>query len=192
MSLRRASRLALPLGRFLAVALGLVALAQLGLLWRRSSGSVSRVPVTVEIGDTLPLKFGELVEESAEPDSRHATSRCAILIFFRSTCPWCERYAGDWERTDVAVLGDLWLPVFWIGSASDDSAQAWLDRHGFHNASIIPESDWRDVGVTGVPEFYLVDRDGTLLARGHGKRQVVDSTLSQGRIAYGKSCAATE
>ncbi len=90
---------------------------------------------------------------------------CAILIFFRSTCPACEKIVQSWRYVDSLQVAGTPLPVRWIGTAMDPSAEEWIQRHNLGSAYIADVTTWRTLGVRFVPVGYIVDSNKVLLAR---------------------------
>ena len=96
-----------------------------------------------------------------------AASRGTVVVvnFFSSWCDPCREEAAALEQTWRAYQGQ---EVQFYGIAykdADSKAQAFLDEFGVSYPSTVDTSNRvaREYGVTGVPETFVVDRNGLLV-----------------------------
>ena len=88
-----------------------------------------------------------------------------VVNFFASWCDPCRQEAAALEETWRAYQGQ---DVQFYGIAykdADSKAQAFLDEFGVSYPCTVDTSNRsaRDYGVTGVPETFVVGRDGLLV-----------------------------
>ena len=75
---------------------------------------------------------------------------CGILVFFSSTCPFCQAAAAE-----EASRPELGLPVTWIGETTEE-VQAFASQP-HPNAELVSSTDaFPAFGVQGVPTAFLV------------------------------------
>jgi cytochrome c biogenesis protein CcmG/thiol:disulfide interchange protein DsbE len=106
---------------------------------------------------------------------REMASEGPMLVnFFASWCAPC-------EIEHPVLMGMKGQPVRVIGIAYKDApqnSQAFLTRLGDPFAEVLVDRDGRagvEFGVTGVPETYVVGRDGTILAKHTGPLTEADA-----------------
>jgi hypothetical protein len=95
----------------------------------------------------------------------------ALLLFFRSTCPACERNASQWEALTRSLAPGIRKVAFAVeepGSAVD-----WTRRHRLTLDDILILRRPEDWAIPAVPATLLVDKDGKVR---EVKIGVLDST----------------
>jgi len=88
-----------------------------------------------------------------------------VVNFFASWCDPCRQEAADLEQTWLAYQ-DQGVRFYGIAYKDADSkAQAFLDEFDVSYPSTVDTSNRtaRDYGVTGVPETFVIDREGLLV-----------------------------
>lgn len=89
----------------------------------------------------------------------------ALVNVWATWCPSCH-FEHPWLMR-FAESGKM--PVFGVNyKDKDDKARVWLQEKGNPYQAIIVDQDGRlglDLGVTGAPETYLIDPQGTVLLR---------------------------
>ena len=88
-----------------------------------------------------------------------------VVNFFASWCDPCRQEAADLEQAWLAYQ-DQGVQFYGIAYKDADSkAQAFLDEFGVSYPSTVDTSNRtaRDYGVTGVPETFVIDREGLLV-----------------------------
>ncbi|MDP8922669.1 MAG: TlpA family protein disulfide reductase [Chloroflexota bacterium] len=155
--------------RSFALAIALVVVAFLGLLvWglgRRAAGTVGVAPIQTRPAPDfgLPLFDGgtfRLGEQRGTP---------VLINFWASWCVPCEDEAAALERA-YRQYGDR---VQFIGvnvQDTDANARAFLRRFGvsYPNGRDASGEVAVEYGMSGVPETYFVDRNGTLVRKWQG------------------------
>jgi cytochrome c biogenesis protein CcmG/thiol:disulfide interchange protein DsbE len=144
-------------------------LALLGLMiWgigKRAEGTVGSVPVTTRPAPnfTLPLFNGGQFELAA------AKGKPILVNFWASWCIPCEEEASVLEQGSRAYADR----VTFIGvdvQDTDGAARDFLRRFGvsYPNGRDASGVIAVDYGMSGVPETYFVDRNGTLVRKWQG------------------------
>ncbi|MBA2448475.1 MAG: TlpA family protein disulfide reductase [Chloroflexi bacterium] len=146
------------------VVLGLLSLFLWG-LGKRSLGTVGTAPVAARPAPafTLPLFDGgtfELAQASGKP---------LLINFWASWCVPCEDEAAALERGSRRYTGR----VAFLGIDVQDTepnARAFLRRFGvtYPNGRDASGDIAVEYGMSGVPETYLIDRDGRLAHKWQG------------------------
>ena len=88
-----------------------------------------------------------------------------VVNFFASWCNPCRQEAADLEQAWLAYQ-DQGVQFYGIAYKDADSkAQAFLDEFGVSYPSTVDTSNRtaRNYGVTGVPETFVIDREGLLV-----------------------------
>ena len=172
------------LARSAALVVALVVVAFLGLLvWglgRRAAGTVGVAPVQARPAPafTVPLFDGTTFELGAQ------RGKPILINFWASWCLPCEDEAAALER-GYRAYGDR---VAFIGVNVQDTepnARAFLRRFGvsYPNGRDASGEVAVEYGMSGVPETYFVDRNGTLVRKWQGPlddgrlRQFLDELL---------------
>jgi len=170
--------------RSIAVGVALAVAALLGLMvWglgKRAEGTVGNAPVQTRPASafSLPLFDGgtfQLGEQRGKP---------VLVNFWASWCIPCEDEAAALERA-YRRYGDR---VAFVGvnvQDTDPNARSFLRRFGvsYPNGRDASGEVAIDYGMSGVPETYFVDREGTLVRKWQGPldderlRQVLDDLL---------------
>jgi cytochrome c biogenesis protein CcmG/thiol:disulfide interchange protein DsbE len=127
-----------------------------------------------------PLPTFEMETLSGEPvTSADLVGEVAMLNVFGSWCVAClvehPLMMELTERGAVKIIGVNWRDT-------KDNANRWLARHGDPYATIIFDADSRlviDLGVTGAPETFILDRDGRIRYKHTGPitQDIWDETL---------------
>jgi cytochrome c biogenesis protein CcmG/thiol:disulfide interchange protein DsbE len=133
--------------------------------------------------DTLPSLDG-----SQQVSLRELTAGGPILVnFFASWCAPCQEEAPrlmQLKARGVRIVGIAYEDVPPRGSPEE--ARAFLDRLGDPYARRLADADGRvgvDFGVTGVPETYLVSREGKILQKVTGPLGEADAeALARGAL----------
>jgi len=103
---------------------------------------------------------------------QHYRGKVIFLTFWATWCipcreemPAIERLHQTYQAQDLAILSiDL--------KESADQVKVFFQKHGLSFPALLDTngSVFRDYLVAGMPTTYLIDRDGTMLARGVGGR----------------------
>jgi cytochrome c biogenesis protein CcmG/thiol:disulfide interchange protein DsbE len=162
-------RFAVPVVSVL-VALGLVALLIFGVLQTSSSDTsieeaLARGERPVAHDATLPLLGGG---SRSLADFRGTV---VVVNFFAHWCPPCKREAPLIARTQktIASRGATFLGVAWDDTT--DKVQEFVDEHGidYPVVSDVDASFGNAYGVGALPETFVVDRDGRIVAALRGE-----------------------
>jgi len=168
------------MNRWLAFA-PLAVLAALGLLFGLYALNRNpQVQPQALVGKPVPAVALPTLAEG-QPVSLHAMAAEGPMIvnFFASWCAPC-------EIEHPVLMGLKGQPVRVVGVAYKDAPQntaAFLTRLGDPFAEILVDRDGRagvEFGVTGVPETYVVGRDGTILAKHTGPLTEADASRLAG------------
>ncbi len=150
----------LPLAVFMLISTGLAAA-----LFR---GSDDASKFKRHEGDTIPMvRIGDF-----DPSSMRGSAY--VVNFFASWCAPCVA-----EHAEFKKMAENGVPV--VGIAYKDSPEAvrrFLDKRGNPFAVIGYDSDGRggiEWGLTGVPETFLVGRDGTILLHRVGQMDAANT-----------------
>lgn len=127
------------------------------------------------VGKPVPTVSLPTLEEGRPVSLREMASEGPMLVnFFASWCAPC-------EIEHPVLMGLKGQPVRVVGIAYKDApqnTQAFLTRLGDPFAEILVDRDGRagvEFGVTGVPETFVVGRDGTILAKHTGPLTEADA-----------------
>lgn len=120
------------------------------------------------VGKPVPTVSLPTLAEGQPVSLREMASEGPMIVnFFASWCAPC-------EIEHPVLMGLKGEPVRVVGIAYKDApqnSQAFLDRLGDPFAEILVDRDGRagvEFGVTGVPETFVVGRDGVILAKHTG------------------------
>jgi peroxiredoxin len=118
--------------------------------------------------------------EGRQVSLQHYRGKVVFLNFWATWCipcreemPAMEQLHREFQPQGLAVLA---LNL----KESPDQVKAFFDQHRLSFTALLDESGlvFRDYQVMGLPTTYLIDREGTLLARGVGGR---DWTRTEGK-----------
>ena len=143
------------------LAAGAIALLVLGLLGYALFAQPTQPPT---VGSPVPgFELEALDGTLMNPDTHRG--QVTVVNFFASWCAPCRQEAADLEETWRAYQGQ---DVQFYGIAykdADSKAQAFLDEFEVSYPSTVDTSNRtaREYGITGVPETFVVGRDGLLL-----------------------------
>lgn len=178
-STRTVFRLAIP-------ALLLLLSGQIAYGWFRSRWNAVTPAAT---GDSLVIAettfLGRETEISAFSSSY--PGRCIAVIFYRSTCPACERVAPSYRGVDAISLNGEKVPLAWVAARPDRGRFAFAEEHGVENVVTTSRRAFHDMGVDKVPLLYVLSPDRVILAISHPRREVV-AELAQSHPAIGRAC----
>jgi cytochrome c biogenesis protein CcmG/thiol:disulfide interchange protein DsbE len=120
------------------------------------------------VGQPVPNLTLTTLAEGQPANLREAASAGPYLVnFFASWCGPCEIEHPTWMKLKgqtVRVVGVAYKDA-------PQKTQGFLDRLGDPYAEVLVDRDGRagvEFGVTGVPETYLVGRDGVIIAKHTG------------------------
>lgn len=88
---------------------------------------------------------------------------CGLLVFFVSTCPFCEEMAPKWAGVSSISTGRGDIRPAWIAvSAADTGATGFVRRHNLTQPwyAVQTPDDRRDLGINGWPTLYVVSAGG--------------------------------
>lgn len=156
------------MSRWLALA-PLVVLVALGALFGLYALNRNpQVQPEAMVGKPLPNLTLPTLEAGQPVPLREAAAEGPMLVnFFASWCAPCEiehPVLMQMKREQVRLLGIAYKDA-------PQNTEAFLTRLGDPFADILVDRDGRagiEFGVTGVPETYVVGRDGTILAKHTG------------------------
>jgi cytochrome c biogenesis protein CcmG/thiol:disulfide interchange protein DsbE len=117
-----------------------------------------------QVGNPVPdFEFTALDGSSMNLGAHNG--QVVVINFFASWCDPCRQEAADLEQTWLAYQ-DQGVRFYGIAYKDADSkAQAFLDEFDVSYPSTVDTSNRtaRDYGVTGVPETFVVGREGLLV-----------------------------
>ena len=142
------------------IIIGFVTILALGALLFAALGSAGN---GVRLGEPAPA-FRVATRDGVEIDSLKLRGSVVVINFFASWCKPCQTEAPDlqaiWE--DYKGRG-----VVMVGIAHEDVEARIADfvrQHGItFPIANADRSAGRKFGITGVPETYVIDREGTLV-----------------------------
>jgi cytochrome c biogenesis protein CcmG/thiol:disulfide interchange protein DsbE len=152
-----------------ALVVGLVVVALLGLMiWgigKRAAGTVGSVPVTTRPAPPFTLT----TLDGASFDLAATRGKPVVVNFWASWCIPCEEEAAVLEQASRAYRDR----VTFVGvnvQDTDPLARDFLKRFGvtYPNGRDATGSIAVEYGMSGVPETYFVDRNGTLVHKWQG------------------------
>lgn len=154
----------------------LAALVALGLLFGLYALNRNpQVQPQALVGKPVPTVSLPTLAEGQPVSLREMASEGPMIVnFFASWCAPC-------EIEHPVLMGLKGQPVRVVGIAYKDApqnSQAFLDRLGDPYAEVLVDRDGRagvEFGVTGVPETYVVGRDGLVIAKHTGPLTEADA-----------------
>lgn len=163
------------MSRWLALA-PLIALVALGLLFGLYALNRNpQIQPQALVGKPAPAITLPTLAEGRPVSVREAASKGPLLVnFFASWCAPC-------EIEHPVLMGLKGEPVRVVGVAYKDAPQnttAFLDRLGDPYGQVLVDRDGRagvEFGVTGVPETYVIGRDGVVIAKHTGPLTEADA-----------------
>lgn len=169
--------------RWLA-ALPLLALAALAVLFAvYSLNRNPQVDPKALVGKPIPaLALPDLTDGRLTPLAQSTAGQTTLVNFFASWCAPCEV-----EHPVVKALAGKGVRIVGIAyKDSPENTQAYLTRLGDPYAVRLVDRDGRagiEFGVTGVPETFLVDAGGVILAKHTGPltAESAEALLAKGR-----------
>lgn len=178
--------------RRLVAWLPLAALAGLGLLF--ATFGLHHDPYVAPdalVGKRVPeVRLPALSGGAARPLSAEL-GRPVLINFFASWCAPCAE-----ENPALLALKAQGLPIIGVAYKDDPAAsRAFLQRLGDPFTAVRLDRDGRagiDFGVSGVPESFLVDAEGRVVAKHSGPLQPgdADTLLAQFQAAGASTAAA--
>jgi cytochrome c biogenesis protein CcmG, thiol:disulfide interchange protein DsbE len=149
------SRFAWPLLLFLALA-GVLVLAL------RREGDPQALPSPL-IGKPIPsFALGRLQADQPTVSPQQFKGQVWLLNVWASWCTTCR----EEHPTLLKLAADSGVPVVGLNyQDKPDPAQAWLAQHGNPFTQVAMDADGRvgiDLGVVGVPETFVIDREGRI------------------------------
>lgn len=143
------------------------------------------------VGKTMPDLTLPSLDKAAAVRLRDAAATGPVLVnFFASWCGPCaieHPVLMQMQAAHVRIIGIAYEDVPPRGSA--DNTRAFLARLGDPFAARLIDGDGRagiEFGITGVPETYLVARDGTILAKHTGPLNAADGRALIARALTGR------
>jgi len=143
------------------------------------------------VGKPMPDLTLPRLDDSTTLRLREATSAGPVLVnFFASWCgPCAVEHPMLMEMRDahVRIIGIAYEDVPPRGS--QQATQAFLARLGDPFIERLADRDGRagiEFGITGVPETYLVARDGTILAKHTGPLSAAEARALTTRALTGR------
>lgn len=139
---------------------------------------IDRSSAPPEAGSPVPA-FRLTALDGSEMDLGAQRGKVVVINIFASWCAPCREEAAALEQTWQAYQ-DQGVQFFGIAYKDADSkAQAFLDEFGVTYPSALDPSNRtpRTYGVTGVPETFVVDRQGLLVH--HFLGAITQDQLSQ-------------
>lgn len=152
------------------IAMVLALLAVIGLFWRGLSLDPRHIPTVLEGKPAMPIAGTDLV--SGAPVSLAQLKGKVVLVnFWASWCAECVKEHANLLRLqqefganpDFAMLGVVYQD-------KAEGAQAFLARKGAAYPNILDDKGGVgiDYGVYGVPETFLIDRNGMIRCKQFG------------------------
>ena len=158
--------------RWLVSCLLVGAVLQSGMLgWDTYRASHLRIP---SVGDTVPNVSLRSLTAAKRVRLSEIGTGCKLMIFYDTQCRGCSRAADEWAGVKVANTAATQIPVIWVGSSDDTEAREWSARY-ILNSYVVSASAFRSLGIQYYPQFYIVDADNVLAAKGGGYRSIVES-----------------
>ena len=125
---------------------------------------VSPPPLGSRLGD-FPF---EGVKEGSEPTARHVSGLapgCKVLVF-ATTCPAVVETVHELSGVRTLQVRGETLPMYWVTEATSEEAVALLRDAAPDNTLLVSERVWRAMRPDFAPQFYILDAEGVLVARG--------------------------
>lgn len=136
-------------------------------------------PQSKLVGTPMPALDLPMLGSNARFSPAVWKNKIVMLNMFSSWCMPCLREHPS--LTKLAKTGKIdIIGIAWKDNA--DNVKAWLDEHGNpyravgideHRATTIP------LGLTGVPETFIIDRDGTIVLnhKSYLTDEIIESTI---------------
>jgi len=163
----------------------MLALAAAVALSACSSGSAVAKP-----GDPAPPIAGPTIDGS-QLDLRSLRGRPVIVNFWASWCVPCGDEAPILKRVQASLAKSGAGTVLGVtNNDAPDGSREFLRKHGlrFPNVRDVGTKLWHDFGATGVPETFVLDARGRVVAIDHG--QMANDEFLNNAIAKAKGAPA--
>ena len=142
-----------------------------GFIWMAINGlgqDKQGQPVVASTGKSMPFTTLPMLDSKQFFTASSVQGKKVLVNFFASWCKPCIE-----EHEYLKALHDaLPFPIIGIVYKDKDAAiKKYLKKHGNPFAGVALDRDGRaaiDWGVTGVPETFLIDEDGVILAHTSG------------------------
>jgi thiol-disulfide isomerase/thioredoxin len=104
---------------------------------------------------------------------------CMVLVFFESSCPYCDAMGPAWAESERVAVGDRDFPVLWIGiNPEDTGAEAFIARfrlpRPFYLLADLKQH--RAAGIVAWPLVYAVNQEAELLQSLSTRRAELESS----------------
>ncbi len=109
-----------------------------------------------------------------------------VLVFFRTTCPYCRASTPAWKAVAEGLVGDSQVAIYGVALDSADAARAYAAEHQLR-FPVIPQPDPRLVGlyrISSVPLILVLNEEGRMAYARLGvldSPAAVDSVVSAAR-----------
>lgn len=149
-----------------------------------SQSSLPAEPLALDVGEPFPDFAATNVETGTALSLSDLEGEVVLLNIWATWCPPCETEMPSMERL-YRELGPEGFSVVAVSVDQESTSlvRQWVERRGLtftvlHDRAGRFEESFRSVGI---PESFLIDRDGTLVAREVGPR-VWDSPEHGGMV----------
>ncbi len=85
---------------------------------------------------------------------------------FVSECPAVEEALDALANATTVSVREVSLPLYWVAREASREATELLASSGAKNVLLVSDETWAEFPIDFVPQFFLLDSDGVLVARG--------------------------
>lgn len=153
-------------GRWLVALLSIAAIGQFGFILYDRIEATPDPTVPFALGDTVPGFELRALSSGVRHTLSSLRSPCALVVFYSSSCPACERRVPEWRAKKRLAVAGTDVPVYWVTSHKDRGGAEWAHRNELNGFAVKHKTLTRAARVEYVPQYMLLGPRNELLLYG--------------------------